>query len=114
MSTPGRFQRLLRGSKRMGALYPNTADDEGFLFPVETISPITAELGNVHFPSKQRIFAFAEYMHKSWWYNVHIIDDDASEVGIIPDSSSFKPITQSLATLIELYLRNSSKLYDYA
>jgi len=34
-------------------------------------------------------------------------------IGIIPDNLSFKPITSTLEEFIELYLGDSSKLYDY-
>lgn len=98
----------------METLYPNEMDKEGFLFyPLEAITQVGDEFENSNLTNKE-IFIFAEYMHKSWWYGVEVKDDENYVIGIIPDSNSFKPITNSLSNFIDLYIDNSTKLYDYS
>jgi len=98
----------------MENFYPNEIDEEGFLlYPVEAIVSADNELQNCNLVNKDKIFMFAEYMHKSWWYGFELKEGNKYIIGIIPDNSSFKPITSTLEEFIELYLGNSPKLYGY-
>lgn len=111
---PDDFKFFYSRVNGMKNFYPNEVDDEGFLFyPVEAIVPVDREFETSDLINKERIFIFSEYMHKSWWYGFEIVDDKNYQIGIIPDKSTFVPITSRLAEFIDLYLNNASKLYDY-
>ncbi|TWV90575.1 SMI1/KNR4 family protein [Chitinophaga pinensis] len=98
----------------MEELYPNETDEEGFLFyPLEKVVSVEKEFVLSKLSNKQNIYIFSEYMHRSWWYGFELIDDERYRIGIIPDKDSFVPITDSLSGFLNLYLENSSKLYDY-
>jgi hypothetical protein len=62
---------------------------------------------------KNRIFIFAEYMHKSWWYGYKIQNDESYVIGILPDENTFKPFAPGLSEFIEMYIDNCSKLYEF-
>lgn len=112
---PNDFKELYSKVNGMKNLYPNEIDEEGFLFyPIESIISAENEFENSELRNKSKIYIFAEYMHKSWWYGLEIISDENYVIGIIPDKDTFKPITNSLSVFIELYIENSSKLYDYS
>lgn len=116
LKLPDDFKSFYSRVNGMVEFYPNEIDEEGFLFyPVEAIVSVNTELQNSNLINRDNIFIFAEYMHKSWWYGFELKGENENEyvIGIIPDNSSFKPITTSLAEFIELYLGNSPKLYDY-
>lgn len=111
---PGDFKFFYSRVNGMGNFYPNETDEEGFLFyPIEAVVSVDKEFVASDLINKGRIFIFSEYMHKSWWYGFEITDDKSYQIGIIPDKDIFVPITSSLADFIDLYLKNSSRLYDY-
>jgi len=105
------FYSLING---MEEFYPNYMDDHGFLFyPIEAINPAIKEFKSSQMKNINSVFLFCEYMHRSWWYGCDVIDKDKYIIGIIPDKNSFKPICSSLVEFIELYVNDSSVLYDY-
>jgi hypothetical protein len=111
---PEDFKQLYLQVNGMENLYPNETDAEGFLFyPVEAIIPATNEFKIGALANMDNVFIFAEYLHKSWWYGFEIINNDEYVIGIIPHENKFKPITNSLAEFIELYMEDSERLYDY-
>lgn len=115
LNFPSDFIEFYSKTNGMEILYPNEMDEEGFLFyPIEAVTPVIAEFDDSNLLNKEQILLFAEYMHKSWWYGIEMISGEQYVIGIISDKNSFKPITNSLAEFIELYLENSSKLYDYS
>ena len=115
VSLPNDFKELYSHVNGMKNLYPNEIDKEGFLFyPIESIVSAAREFENSELRSKNKIYIFAEYMHKSWWYGLEMISDNNYVIGILPDKNTFKPLTHSLSEFIELYVENSSKLYDYS
>jgi len=112
---PSDFKELYSKVNGMKNLYPNEMDEEGFLFyPIEAIISAKDEFENSELINKDRVYIFAEYMHKSWWYGLEVISDNKYTIGIIPDKNTFKPITNSLVEFMELYIDNSTKLYDYS
>lgn len=112
---PNDFKELYSKVNGMEDYYPNEIDEEGFLFyPLEALIPVSREFEDSNLINKDRILIFAEYMHKSWWYGVEVKENFEYVIGIIPDKTIFKPITNSLAEFIELYIDNSTKLYDYS
>ena len=114
MFLPNDFKELYLKANGMGTLYPNEIDDEGFLFyPIEFIISAEKEFENSKLENRSKIFIFAEYMHKSWWYGYEIKNDGSYAIGIIPDKNTFKPIVNSLSEFIEMYLDNSPRLYEY-
>jgi len=111
---PTDFKALYSKVNGMTSLYPNEMDEEDFLFyPIEAIILAKDEFEISELISASRVYIFAEYMHKSWWYGVEVISHNNYTIGIIPDKDTFKPITNSLIEFIEIYIENSSKLYDY-
>lgn len=105
------FYSLINGMEK---LYPNDMDSNGFLiYPIEAINPARNEFKASQMGNINNVFIFCEYMHRSWWYGCDVIDKDNYVIGIIPDKDSFKPICRSLVEFIELYLSDSSVLYDY-
>lgn len=114
LQLPIDFKTLYYHVNGMEALYPNETDKEGFLFyPTEAIVSIDKEFKLPGLIGQPKIYIFANYLHKSWWYGVEINDNGTYEIGIIPDKGLFTPITNSLAEFIRLYLDDSSKLYNY-
>ncbi|MBL1222030.1 SMI1/KNR4 family protein [Chryseobacterium sp. L7] len=111
---PDDFVEFYSQLNGMETLYPNETDEEGFLlYPLEAILPLSCEFQDSELKNKERYFLFAEYMQKSWWYGVEVINDKDYIIGIIPEKDFFKPITNSLTDFIKLYMDNSPKLYDY-
>jgi len=115
LKLPSDFKELYSRVNGMVNLYPNEMDEEGFLFyPVESILSLSKEFKDSRLHNKDKIFIFAEYMHKSWWYGFELTEENEYIIGIIPYSSSFKPITNSLVDFLEMYMEDSPKLYDYS
>ncbi|MEO0584737.1 MAG: SMI1/KNR4 family protein [Bacteroidota bacterium] len=109
------FRELYLRVNGMEEFYPNEIDDEGFLFyPLAELVSVNTEFENSSMINKEKVFIFAEYMHRSWWYGFEVTGSNEYLIGIISDNTSFKPITNSLAEFIELYIENSPKLYDYS
>lgn len=114
LDLPDDFKKLYLSVNGMESLYPNEIDKEGFLFyPIEKILSPDSEFQKSNIEDKERIYLFAEYMHKSWWYGVKISNNHNYTIGIIPDKDTFKPITDSLKKFLELYLEDAPELYDY-
>ncbi|KMQ66237.1 hypothetical protein ACM46_01400 [Chryseobacterium angstadtii] len=112
---PEDFVEFYSDLNGMETLYPNETDEEGFLFyPLEAVIPISNKFKDSRLINKEHIFLFAEYMHKSWWYGVEVINANNYIIGIIPEKDFFKPITNSFADFIKLYMDDSPKLYDYS
>ncbi|PIF43382.1 SMI1/KNR4 family protein SUKH-1 [Chryseobacterium sp. 52] len=111
---PADFLEFYSKVDGMKTLYPNENDHEGFLFyPLDAVISVSNEFGDSALINKDQIFLFADYMHKSWWYGFELISADNYVIGIFSDKNSFKPITNSLADFIEMYMKDSPKLYDY-
>ncbi|UIR56449.1 SMI1/KNR4 family protein [Sphingobacterium sp. SRCM116780] len=112
---PNDFKEFYERVNGMQNFYPNEIDDEGFLFyPIEAIISAEKESEKCDIKDKDKIFIFSEYMHKSWLYGFEVKEDGSYLIGIIPDDKTFKPIVKSLEEFLELYIENSSKLYDYS
>lgn len=115
LNLPNDFKEFYQKANGMVMLYPNEFDEEGFLFyPIDVIQSVSNEFEHSGLVNRDRIFIFADYMHKSWWYGYELIDSVNYVIGIIPDKDTFKPITNSLEEFIELYIENSPRLYDYS
>jgi SMI1-KNR4 cell-wall len=115
LQLPNDFKEFYIRVNGMEDLYPNEIDEEGFLFyPIEAIVSMSTEFKKFNFFKTDKIFIFAEFMHKSWWYGFQLNEKNEYMIGIIPDSLSFKPITNSLTEFLELYLIDSPILYDYS
>lgn len=111
---PSDFEEFYSQVNGMEGFYPNDIEENGFLFyPIEAVTPVIKEFKNSEMRNVSKVFIFCDYMHRSWWYGCEVIDSDNYIIGIIPDRNSFKPITHSLIEFIELYISDSSKLYDY-
>lgn len=113
---PQDFKEYYKRANGMKLYYPNDTDAEGFLFySLENVISAEDEFeGKGDELSFNPIYIFAEYMHKSWWYGLKLNDmKDTYEIGIIPYVNRFKVITNSLSEFIDLYLQDSSMLYDY-
>jgi hypothetical protein len=109
---PGDFVEFYLRANGMEDFYPNEMDNEGFLFhPVEALVSVSTEFSTSALANKERIFLFAEYMHRSWLYGFELLGDDDYMIGILEHENSFQPITNSLAEFIELYIADSPKLY---
>ena len=115
LKLPNDFKVFYSMVNGMIDLYPNEFDEEGFLFyPIEAIVSVNKEFEDCNIINKDNIFIFADFMHESWWYGFELNERNEYLIGIIPHSSSFKPITNSLVEFIELYIENSPRLYDYS
>jgi hypothetical protein len=109
---PADFIDLYESVNGMEELYPNDFDAEGFLFyPIEAIIPARLEFENSGQLAVEKIYIFAEYMHKSWWYGYQLTENNDYMIGIIETKDVFKPIADSLSEFLNLYMRNASILY---
>lgn len=108
------FKEFYSTVNGMEALYPNETDNQGFLFyPVNEIVSVVEEFDKTGIMNAKNILIFAEYMQKSWWYGIEIIDADKYVIGIIPDKNRFKPICDTLTQFLRFYLSDSPILYNY-
>lgn len=90
----------------------SSGDAKGFLFyPVQAIITANQKLENPI--SLTHVLIFAAYQTKSWWYGVEVKEDGNYSIGLVSPKGTFKVITNSLTTFIELYLKDAPKLYDY-
>jgi hypothetical protein len=111
---PKDFIQYFLYTNGMELLYPNEFDSEGFLFyPLNAVVTLEEEFNLKTIDKVEKCLIFAEFMHKSWWYGVRIEKDNKYTIGIIPEQTKFKSITNSLAEFIDLYMSNSTVLYDY-
>lgn len=110
-SLPTQFVKYFSVINGMESLYPNNFDKEGFLFyPLHGLLTTDKEFADA---KEKDILLIANYMHKSWWYGLKMINRQDYVIGIIPEKDKFKPLANSLSEFIGLYLNNSSDLYDY-
>ena len=111
---PADFKSFYSIVNGMESFYPNDTDDEGFLiYPFEAVISAHEEMENPTFKNSEFTFIFADYMHNSWQYAYQVNEDGSYLIGIIPEDSTFKPITHSLFDFIQLYIEDSEVLYDY-
>lgn len=113
ISLPHDFKEFYLEVNGMSSYYPAKADSRGFLiYPVQAVTPVKkiAEIAS----SKRNgsILIFAEYMEKTWWYGVQCNEDGDYTIGMVTRKGEFKPITNFLSEFIDLYLDDSSRLYD--
>lgn len=113
ISIPDDFKEFYSEVNGMGSFYPLKADSRGFLiYPLQALTPVKkiAEIA----PSKRNgsILIFAEYMEKTWWYGVQLNEDGDYTIGLVTRKGNFQPITNFLAEFVDLYLEDSSRLYD--
>jgi hypothetical protein len=88
-------------------------DHEGFLFyRWEDLITMGRKFSLERNDEFYNVVMFIDYREASWWYGV-AIKDDSYEIGIIANERRFKPITNSLETFIDLYIKDSEVLYDY-
>lgn len=114
LQMPSDFKYFYSRINGMGELYPNESDKEGFLFyPIEEIMSVEKYFAGSNLVSKQNVFIFSDYMQKSWWYGFEVMEDDSYRIGIIPNKDIFVPITNHLGDFLDLYLKDSSELYEY-
>lgn len=97
-----------------------STDKAGFYFlPVEELLTEQRELvvdsmsGTATITTN--VTPFFDYMHWSWQY-AFILNStgDGYQIGIMSTDTSFKVITSSLATFLNLYMENAQVLYDYS
>lgn len=104
----------------MEKLYPNYTDHEGFLFyPLEHLTTYQEEFdlkSTNEFMLNYQCIIFSNYMQKSWWYGILYKKDESPDqysIVIIPNSDSYKVISNSFAEFIAYYINDSPKMYDY-
>jgi len=113
LQLPGDFIELYRQANGMRELYPNYTDAEGFLiYPIEAIVSAREEFGEAAPLGKRKIFIFSDYLIKCWWYGYEAFDDGSYAIGIVESRDDFRPITNSLAEFLELYMVDSDRMYD--
>lgn len=91
----------------------NKADNKGFLvYPLQKVA-LAKKIAQIASTKKNAgILIFAEYMHKTWWYGIQLKENGDYTIGLVSKKGAFKPITNFLAEFVDLYLEDSSKLYD--
>ncbi|HSH67648.1 MAG TPA: SMI1/KNR4 family protein [Bacteroidia bacterium] len=91
----------------------NKADRRGFLiYPLQAILPVKKVAAITTLKRNSTILIFAEYKKKTWYYGIQLKEDGDYTIGLVTKKGAFKPITNFLAEFIDLYLEDSSKLYD--
>lgn len=91
----------------------NKADSKGFLFyPLQKLNPVKRVAEITSLKKNAGILVFAEYKNKTWWYGIQLHDDGDYTIGLVSKKGNFKPITNFLAEFVDLYLEDSSRLYD--
>jgi hypothetical protein len=89
-------------------------DEEGFRFyKIDEILTMGDMFSLSPCDTLAEIVVFGDYMQSSWWYGFRILAADNYEIGIIPVPQKFKVISTSLTEFLNLYLKDSTKLYDY-
>lgn len=88
-------------------------DSESFKFyQYGELITMTAKFSLSLISPLNEVIIFADYMQESWWYGFRV-NKHGYEIGIIPEANTFKVISNSLFEFLNLYLSDSSKLYDY-
>jgi hypothetical protein len=113
LDLPLDFEQFYLKINGMGEFYPNYMDINGFLFyPIEAVVSLYSEYRYSILLDKEKIFIFANYMHRSWLYGFKFLNKNEYIIGGIPEENTFTPITNSLAEFIDLYINDSPLLYD--
>lgn len=113
ISLPDDFKEFYSEVNGMASLYPAKADNRGFLFyPLQGVTPAKKIAEITSSKRTGSILIFAEYMEKTWWYGVQRNEDGDYTIGLLTKKGVFKPITNFLAEFIDLYVEDSSRLYD--
>lgn len=87
-------------------------DSNGFLFYSKGDLITMGEKFKLHLDDKlYNIILFIDYMYDSWWYGVRY-DGKTYEIGKVPSSKKFQPITSSLEEFLIAYLNDSDTLYE--
>ncbi len=109
---PTDFLYYFKMTNGMESLYPNDADENGFLFyPLQGL-----KLVNTISDSTERLTScliFANYMQDSWEYYVKFFSNNKYEIGIRPVSDVFNYITNSLSEFLHYYISDDAILYTY-
>ena len=109
---PDDFKKFYCKANGMGSIDLQKADSKGFSFcPVQGIVTANQKLENPI--SLTHVLIFAAYQTKDWWYGVEVKENGSYVIGLVSNKGTFKAITNSLAEFIEMYLKDSPKLYDY-
>jgi hypothetical protein len=113
IALPYDFKEFYSEVNGMDAFYPCKSDGKGFLFyPLQAIVP-ARKIAEIAVSKKNgNILIFAEYMQKTWWYGIQQHEDGDYTIGLVSRKGTFKPITNFLEEFIDLYLVDSSRLYD--
>ena len=89
------------------------ADSKGFLFyPLQKVVLAKAIKKITSSKKNAGILIFGEYMRKTWFYGIQLREDGAYTIGLVSKKGTFKPITNFLAEFFDLYMEDSSRLYD--
>jgi hypothetical protein len=109
---PDDFKKFYFTVNGMGPIDPLKSDSKGFSFyPAQAIVTANKKLENPI--SLTHVLIFAAYQTKSWWYGIEVKENGSYSIGLVSPKGTFKAITSSLAEFIEMYLKDSPKLYDY-
>lgn len=109
---PDDFKKFYCTVNGMGSFNSPRSDSKGFSFyPMQGIVTANQKLENPI--SLTHVLIFAVYQSKTWWYGVEVKEDGSYLIGLVSPKGTFKAITSSFAEFIELYLKDSPKLYDY-
>lgn len=113
LSLPEDFKEFYAEVNGMASFYPAKSDSRGFLiYPLQAVTPAKKVAEITSSKRTGSILIFAEYMEKTWWYGVQLNEDGDYTIGLLTKKGVFKPITNFLAEFIDLYMEDSSKLYD--
>ena len=109
---PDDFKKFYCTVNGMGSIDPLKVDSKGFSFyPAQAIVTANQKLENPI--SLTHVLIFAAYQTKAWWYGLEVKENGSYVIGLVSPKGTFKAITDSFAEFIELYLKDSPKLYDY-
>ncbi len=109
---PDDFKKFYCTVNGMGSIDSLKSDSKGFSFyPAQAIVTANEKLENPI--SLTHVLIFAAYQTKSWWYGIEVKENGSYSIGLVSPKGTFKAITSSLAEFIEMYLKDSPKLYDY-
>lgn len=113
ISLPHDFKEFYAEVNGMASHYPSKADSRGFLiYPLQAVTPVRKVSEITASKRNGSILVFAEYMEKTWWYGVQLNEEGDYTIGLVTRKGGFKPITNFLAEFIDLYMEDSSRLYD--
>ncbi len=113
IALPHDFKEFYAEVNGMASFYPAKADSRGFLiYPLQAVLPLK-KISEIQSTKRNgSILIFAEYMEKTWWYGVQLNEDGDYTIGLVTKKGVFKPITNFLAEFVDLFIDDSSRLYD--